>query len=122
MIADTANGLNQGAIITQIHFAPKIVDIDIDDIRHVVYVKLPDLLENRGAGNGLPGVAHEKFKQRIFLATCCGCGDKHRVPSAKCQRPPGSYAERPLGQTAGLLRFRSSLEGLTDKGALCSGI
>ena len=42
-------------------------------------------------------------------------------PKANSQRPPGSYAERPLGQTAGVLRFHSSLEGLTDKGAFCSG-
>jgi hypothetical protein len=26
-----------------------------------------------------------------------------------------------LGRTAGVLRFHSSLEGLTDKGVLCSG-
>ena len=45
-----------------------------------------------------------------------------RLALANSQRSPGSYAERPLGQTAGVLRFRSSLEGLTDKGALCSGI
>jgi hypothetical protein len=44
-----------------------------------------------------------------------------RLALANNQRPPGSYAERPLGQTAGVLRFHSSLEGLTDKGALCSG-
>jgi len=44
-----------------------------------------------------------------------------RLALANTQRPPGSYAERPLGQTAGVLRFRSLLEGLTDKGALCSG-
>ena len=44
-----------------------------------------------------------------------------RLALANSQRPPGSYAERPLGQTAGVLRFHSSLEGLTDKGALCSG-
>jgi len=30
------------------------------------------------------------------------------------QRPRGSYAERPLRQTAGVVRFHSSLEGLTD--------
>ena len=44
-----------------------------------------------------------------------------RLAPANSQRPPGSYAERPLGQTAGVLRFHSSLEGLTDKGAFCSG-
>ena len=45
------------------------------------------------------------------------------VPASSCakplpgiQRPRGSYAERPLRQTAGVVRFRSSLEGLTDKG------
>src|ERR1700730_17564800 len=35
-------------------------------------------------------------------------------PKANSQRPPGSYAERPLGQIAGALRFHSSLEGITD--------
>src|SRR6185369_673061 len=45
------------------------------------------------------------------------------VPASSCakplpgiQRPRGSHAERPLRQTAGVVRFRSSLEGLTDKG------
>jgi hypothetical protein len=34
-----------------------------------------------------------------------------RLALANSQRSPGSYAERHLGQTAGVLRFRSSLGG-----------
>jgi hypothetical protein len=56
LIADAANGLNEGTVVAKIHLAPKIVDIDIYDVRHDVQIKLPDLLENRGVGNGLPGV------------------------------------------------------------------
>src|SRR5260221_14345102 len=29
------------------------------------------------------------------------------------QRPPGSWAERPLGRTAGVLRFRSSSDSIS---------
>ena len=67
LITNPADGSNEGAIVAEIDFAPKVVDINIDDIGHGVQIKLPDLLENRGAGNGLPRVAHEKFKQSIFL-------------------------------------------------------
>jgi len=53
--------------MSEIHFPPEIVDVDIDHVGHGVQFKLPDLLDNRGAGNGLPRMAHEKFKECIFL-------------------------------------------------------
>jgi hypothetical protein len=46
----------------------------------------------------------------------------NRLARANSQKPLGSYAGRPLGQTAGVLRFHSSLEGLTDIRLLCSEI
>jgi hypothetical protein len=52
--------------MSEIHFPPKIVDVDIDDVRHGLQFKLPNLLDNRSAGNGLPRMAHEKFKEPIF--------------------------------------------------------
>jgi len=62
-----ADATNEGTVVAKIHLAPKTVDIDIYDVRYVVQIKLPDLLENRGVGNGLPGVAHEKFKRAYSL-------------------------------------------------------
>ena len=46
------------------------------------------------------------------------------LASARRNRQPKAARElcrATLGRTAGVLRFHSSLEGLTDKGALCSG-
>jgi len=54
-------------VMSEIHFPPEIVDVDIDDVRHGVQFELPDLLDNRGAGNRLARIAHEKFKKGIFL-------------------------------------------------------
>src|SRR5712664_2650754 len=67
LITNPTDGSNEGAIVAEINFVPRVVDINIDDVGHGAQIKLPDLLENRGAGNGLPRVAHEKFKQSIFL-------------------------------------------------------
>jgi hypothetical protein len=53
--------------MSEIHFPPEIVDVDIDDVPHSVRFNLPDLLDNRGAGHGLPRIADEKFKERIFF-------------------------------------------------------
>ncbi len=52
---------------SEIHFPPKIVNVDIDDVCHGVPFKPPDLLDNRGGGHGPPRIAHEKFKERILL-------------------------------------------------------
>src|SRR5882672_9345416 len=46
---------------------PGVVNVVIADVRHGVQSKLPDLLDNRNAGNGPPRIAHEKFKERIFF-------------------------------------------------------
>ena len=62
------------------------------------------------------------FAENLVRLEYLDIADRKGLALANSQRSPGSYAERPLGQTAGVLRFRSSLEGLTDKGALCSGI
>jgi hypothetical protein len=67
LITNPADGSNEGAIVAEIDFAPNVVDINIGDVGHGAQIKLLDLLENRGAGNGLPRVAHEKLKQSIFL-------------------------------------------------------
>src|SRR6266436_9347528 len=67
LITNPTDGSNEGAIVAEINFVPRVVDINIDDVGHGAQIKLPDLLENRGAGNGLPRVAHEKFKESIFL-------------------------------------------------------
>src|SRR5437016_13762590 len=67
LVANAANRSNEGALVSGIQFAAKIVDVYVDDIGHGVEIKFPDLLDNGGAGNGLALVAHQEFEQSKFL-------------------------------------------------------
>src|SRR5712692_9611696 len=67
LVAYAANRSNEGAVVTGIDFAAKIVDIDIHDVRHGIEVEFPHLLDNGSARNGLALVAHQKFQQSEFL-------------------------------------------------------
>src|SRR5260370_32052695 len=67
LVAYAANRSNQGAVVSGIHFAAKIVDIDIHDVGHCIKIEFPDLLDDGGAGNGLALVAHQEFQQSEFL-------------------------------------------------------
>src|SRR5260370_10752834 len=67
LVAYAANRSNQGAVVSGIHFAAKIVDIDIHDVGHCIKIEFPDLLDDGGSGNRLALVAHKEFKQSEFL-------------------------------------------------------
>ncbi len=67
LVAYAANGSNQRAVVSGIHFAAKIVDVHIHDVGHGVEIKFPHLLDYGSAGNGLALVAHQKFEQSEFL-------------------------------------------------------
>src|SRR5260370_24155662 len=69
LVADAANRSNEGAVVTRIHLAAKIVDVHVHDVRHGAKIEFPDLLDNGRAGNGLALVPHQEFKQSEFLAT-----------------------------------------------------
>src|SRR6266702_1037098 len=67
LVAYAANRSNEGAVVSGIHFAAKIVDVHIHDVGHCIKIEFPDLLDDGGAGNGLALVAHKEFKQSEFL-------------------------------------------------------
>ena len=53
--------------MASVHFSSQVVNVDVDDVRHGIEIQLPDLFDDRGAGNGLTRVAHEVFEQSVFL-------------------------------------------------------
>src|SRR5260370_23394498 len=67
LVACAANRSNERALVSGIHLAAKIVDVDVRDIRRGVKIKFPHLLDNGGAGNGLAFVAHQEFQQSELL-------------------------------------------------------
>src|SRR5260370_28433494 len=67
LVADAANRSNERAVVSGIHLAAKIVDVDVHDIRRGVEIEFPHLLDNGSAGNGLAFVAHQEFQQSELL-------------------------------------------------------
>src|SRR5260370_13266947 len=68
LVAYAANRSNEGAVVSGIDLAAKIVDVHVHDVRHSVKIEFPNLLDNGGAGNGPAPVPHQKFKQSELLA------------------------------------------------------
>src|SRR6266404_9903785 len=69
LVAYAANRANQRAVVSGIHFAAKIVDVDVHDVGQSVEIKFPDLLDDGGTRDGLAFVAHQEFQQSEFLGT-----------------------------------------------------
>jgi hypothetical protein len=46
---------------------PEMGDVDVDDIGRRIEVIVPHLLGNHRAGDDLPRVPHEEFKEGIFF-------------------------------------------------------
>ena len=67
LIADAADGTNQGTIGAGINFAAQVVDIDIHDIGHGIAVHAPHFLNNGVARNRTAGVAQEKLQESVLL-------------------------------------------------------
>src|SRR5260370_29355284 len=63
LVAYAANRSNERAVVSGIHLAAKIVDVDVHDIRRGVKIKFPHLLDNGGGGNGLALVAPHELQQ-----------------------------------------------------------
>src|SRR5260370_42422757 len=51
LVADAANRSNERAVVSGIHLAAKIVDVDVHDIRRGVEIEFPHLLDNGSAGD-----------------------------------------------------------------------
>jgi len=69
LIADSANGANEGTVGAGIEFLAQIVDVDIDDVGDGIRVQTPDLFNDGIARDGAAGVAQEILEQGIFLGT-----------------------------------------------------
>lgn len=67
LVTDATNGADQGTSGTGVNLAAQIIDIDVDDIGDGVGMHAPDLLNDRGAGNGAAGIAQQEIEQRVFL-------------------------------------------------------
>src|SRR3569832_2278773 len=66
-IADSTNGLNQRALKAAVDLVPKVIDIDIDDIRKGVEMNIPDMLRDHRPGQDPVRVPKEVFEKGIFL-------------------------------------------------------
>src|SRR6266849_11180455 len=67
LVAYPANRLNQRMACTSIQLPSKVVDVDVHDVGYGIEIQFPDLLNDRRACHGLPGVAHEELQQRKLL-------------------------------------------------------
>src|SRR5580700_11819928 len=67
LVADSPDGPDKGAVITGIHFAAEVVDVHVDHIGRGLEIDLPNLLDDRCAGDGLALVAHEELEETEFL-------------------------------------------------------
>ena len=56
LVTHSSDRANQLAVGTLIDFFPEIIDIDIHHIRHGVKGKIPDVLNNHGAGHPASGL------------------------------------------------------------------
>jgi hypothetical protein len=56
LVANTANGSNEGAIGAEVHLSAEVIHVDVDDVGHGFQVELPDFLNNRRARNGPPAL------------------------------------------------------------------
>jgi len=54
-------------VITGIHFAPQVVDVDVHHIRHRIEIELPHLLHNSRPRDRLSRVPHQELQQRKLL-------------------------------------------------------
>src|SRR5581483_9552477 len=73
LVTNSANRANQRPVEARINLSPQIVDVDVHDVRHGVELQLPDLFDDGVAGDGLPSMAHQEFKQGELLRTEFNC-------------------------------------------------
>src|SRR6266700_321405 len=84
-VPDAANRMNQRIGLLAIDLATHAPDIDVDDIRRRIEMKIPDVLQQHGPGYDAAFVAHQILqklefpgKKRNILAVAAG-GPRHQV-------------------------------------------
>ena len=53
--------------LPMIDLVAQIIDVDVDDIGAAVEIKVPDMLGDHRARDGLSGVSHQIIQQRVFF-------------------------------------------------------
>src|SRR5262249_15627286 len=66
-VSGAAHRVDELAIEVAVHLRAQAADVGLDHARARVEVKLPDILEQHGAGHHLPGVAHQVLEQLELL-------------------------------------------------------
>jgi len=67
LVANAADGANQGAVGAGVNLAAQIIDVDIHDVGDGVAVDAPDFLDDGRTGDGSARISKKEFEQRIFL-------------------------------------------------------
>src|SRR6478752_804883 len=62
-ITSSPHGLNQRLIESAINFTTQAVDVYLNDVRHPLPVRLPEMLAEHFAGDDLAGITHQEFQQ-----------------------------------------------------------
>src|ERR1700686_4109806 len=65
-IPDTANSMDQWIGLLAVDFATHATDIDVDNICRGIEMKIPDGLQQHGAGYDAAFVAHQILQKRKF--------------------------------------------------------
>ena len=66
-VSTAPDGVDESAVMASIDFVPEIIDIDVDDVREGVKIKVPHVLGNHRAREHASRVSHHVFQQRVFL-------------------------------------------------------
>src|SRR5262249_21164832 len=94
-IAAPPHRLDRTAVAGLLQLVPQAVDVDLDDVRGPLPVRLPEVLAEHLAGDHLAGVPQEQFQQaelgRGQLDLCAGAvgaaGWARRVVRFRCSSP-----------------------------------
>src|SRR5690349_13872873 len=88
-VAGAADGLDRVAPERMVDFLAQVADVDLDDVRVAVEMRVPDVLQDGGLGRRLPGAAQQEL-QHGELAR----GDGDRCVAAGY--PAGRRVERQI--------------------------
>src|SRR6266481_963877 len=99
-VPDTANRMDQRIRLLAVDFATHPPDIDVDDIRRGIEMKIPDVLQQHGAGYHAALVAHQILQKLEFPR-------KKKDGLAVAARAPRHQIDREIADTQ---------DGLLDNG------
>src|ERR1700737_4287745 len=98
-VPDTANRMNQRIGLLAVDFAAHAPDIDVDDIRRRIEMKIPDVLQQHGPGYDAALVAHQILQKLEFpgqqenvLAAPAG-GARHQVDREVADAQDGLFGD-----------------------------